>query len=268
MNLIKPLSQIAKSACLLFCILQVSYGDGLSGRNVWTLPPPKIAPISIDELRQRLKNVQLFAPSNHYRYQLSLWSNDKRIATGSLEGVVNPQNYRVNLIFDTGAQKILLNANKVSLSDIVTRKGDQPEQKLSMTDWLTPFTEGSAACVFNTLLPILDWENLKLEGSLRKKGRPAYRVCLFPSEDMKVLLPNLAFVEVILDAYFDALLQVEVYDKNNKVLAAMRVLNFKKVDKENWIVKDFELECGNIKNRLVVEDWVNIEEIKNKDVTP
>jgi hypothetical protein len=69
----------------------------------------------------------------------------------------------------------------------------------------------------------------------------------------------LHFVQIILDTSFETLLQMEVYDRNGNLLAATRILGFKKIGPGDWRAKELEVEYGPVVNRLIVENFVPIE---------
>jgi hypothetical protein len=111
---------------------------------------------------------------------------------------------------------------------------------LSLDQWTTPLRDPLIFTPFDLIMPFIFWDEFYYQGSTRVRGRPVHQFMFFPPEDFASENPGVGAVRASLDARFNALLQVEVIDAEERVLRSLNVLNFRRVD-DQWIVRTIEL---------------------------
>lgn len=88
---------------------------------------------------------------------------------------------------------------------------------------------GSDISVFDLLMPFTFWQDFKYEGRV-KKGRPLQVFSLYPPQDSAALRSRVSRVELYLDAEFNALNRVNIYDAAGEWVKVIWVRSFKIVD--------------------------------------
>ena len=113
--------------------------------------------------------------------------------------------------------------------------------ELPPTHWYRPILPQVDYTPFDLLMPFTYWENTSYVAPEKVKGRPAqvYKAlppANFPGADLKFSSINYA-----LDDSYNALLRVQLLDKEQKPSQTFQILSFKKVEDEQWIVKTIDL---------------------------
>lgn len=103
-----------------------------------------------------------------------------------------------------------------------------------------PFFEGMVYTPYDVMMPFAYWDLFEYTGSKRVRGRPAHLFVLYAPADVADRMPELAAVQLVLDADFNALIKAEMLDVNGEELRTLDVGGFKEID-EQYIVKEVDL---------------------------
>jgi hypothetical protein len=228
------------------------------GRCLGQVEAQKFLPPDLKQIEARLAAIANFAPSDNYSFLLTLLSGNgrKKEGQGSMEGWRSDEFHRVHCSLEVAGTTTTIYCERPD-GPITVRRGEEAPVSIGPSEWLTPLVAGTAICPFN-ICPfniccwVSQWD-LQVKGCLRKKGRLSWQVFLSPPKDIRNSLPNLEYVEIILDQRFDAFMEMTAYGTNGEVLAYVKVLSFKNSESQGWYAKDFRLQCGSHRNRLIAD---------------
>ncbi|MEO0796079.1 MAG: outer membrane lipoprotein-sorting protein [Verrucomicrobiota bacterium] len=209
--------------------------------------PKKVEPIDqseadafVEDFRnQRLRGDYIFLFNlNHFErrggevpYEGILWG------TWNVEGPVN----RVS-VWPRGQRK-------THSRDFIVQGGAEPKiwsledgevVELKAKDQGKPFFKGMVYTPYDVVMPFAYWEMFDYTGSKRVRGRPAHQFVFYAPGDVTQRMPDLAAVELVLDADFNAPIKAAMLDVNGEDLRTMDFSGFKEIN-EQYIVKEIDL---------------------------
>ncbi|HEY4301427.1 MAG TPA: outer membrane lipoprotein-sorting protein [Candidatus Didemnitutus sp.] len=164
---------------------------------------------------------------------------DERTLVGELWGNRSADGPVTRLRVDTptGTDLWLLRAGP-SASAWKTGADGKP-QRVGDGDLLKPI-EGTNLNLFDLQMPFLYWNDFAYEGLANIRGRPAYRLILYPPADFAAANPGVAAVRVALDTQFHALVQASILGADGGEKKTITVLDLKRIG-DQWMVKAIDL---------------------------
>lgn len=134
--------------------------------------------------------------------------------------------------------------------DLIVQGGEDPKvwilrdgKAVEMTkeEQGQPFFPEMVYTPYDVVMPFAYWDIFEYTGSKRMaRGRPAHYFVLYAPADVAERMPELAAVELALDASFNAPLTAKMLDTNGKDLRTLDVGGFKEID-DQYIVKEIDL---------------------------
>ena len=128
-------------------------------------------------------------------------------------------------------------------------KTDKPDQagplpnfvELPPNHWYRELLPGVGYTSFALLMPFTYWENTRYLKPDKVKGRPAQVYQAFPPKNFPGAGVKFSSVKYILDDSYNALLRVQLLDKDEKPIQTFKIQDFKKIQDGEWIVKTIDL---------------------------
>ncbi|WP_309383435.1 outer membrane lipoprotein-sorting protein [Cerasicoccus frondis] len=104
-----------------------------------------------------------------------------------------------------------------------------------------PFFPGMNYTPYDIVMPFAHWDVYEYTDSKRlARGRPAHFFTFYAPGNVAERMPDLAAVELAIDASFNAPLTAKMYDTQGKRLRTLDVGGFKEID-DQYIVKEIDL---------------------------
>lgn len=180
------------------------------------------------------------------RYDGTMWGswNDRgaisRVKIYKLENTEgNAREVEVDLIVQNGAAP----------QAWVKRSGDTVFQLLEGAAIFEPILADVNYSAFDLQMPFVFWQDYEYEGpELVGSSRVAQTFMMYPPADYSDANPDLKSVRIALDDTYDALLKVESFGAEGRLLSRFKVESFKKVD-DQYIVSRITLTDYPSKNR-------------------
>jgi hypothetical protein len=127
-------------------------------------------------------------------------------------------------------------------SDAADQNGQLPKfVELPPNHWYRELLPGVGYTAFDLLMPFTYWEDTRYIKPDKVKGRPAQVYQAFPPKNFPGAGIKFSSVEYILDDSYNALLRVQLMDKEGKATQTFKIQDFKKVEDGEWIVKTIDL---------------------------
>jgi hypothetical protein len=115
-------------------------------------------------------------------------------------------------------------------------------RQLTTQDSINPLLSDGIITAFDLQMPFIFWTQTAYEGSGKIHGRPAYSLLALPDNDTQY--PGIQSVRVVVDRDFNALMRVDILDKNNEALRSLKVEKLKKIQDE-WIIRSLDIKSSN-----------------------
>jgi len=107
--------------------------------------------------------------------------------------------------------------------------------------WYRPILPQVDYTPFDLLMPFTYWDDTSYVGPEKVKGRPAQVYKALPPANFPGANLKFSSINYALDDSYNALLRVQLLDKEQKSSQTFQILSFKKVEDEQWIVKTIDL---------------------------
>jgi hypothetical protein len=135
----------------------------------------------------------------------------------------------------------------------VWRFADGATAQLGVASTFEPVVPGVEITAFDLQMPFLYWPDATLERVARVRGRPTNAFLFRAPAAFASQHAEVSAARAYLDGQYNALLQTELIDAQNRVVKTMALVDLKKVD-EQWIPKSFDVrnEVSRDKTRFVV----------------
>lgn len=117
---------------------------------------------------------------------------------------------------------------------------DDKVVKLTKEQQGEPFFPEMVYTPYDVVMPFAYWDLFEYTDSKRMRGRPAHLFVLYAPADVAERMPELAAVELALDASFNAPLTAKMLDVDGEPLRTLDVGGFKEID-DQYIVKEIDL---------------------------
>lgn len=117
---------------------------------------------------------------------------------------------------------------------------DDKAEKLTREEQGAPFFPEMVYTPYDVVMPFAYWDIFEYTESKRMRGRPAHLFVLYAPADVAERMPELAAVELALDASFNAPLTAKMLDTDGKPLRTLDVGGFKEIN-DQYIVKEIDL---------------------------
>ena len=107
--------------------------------------------------------------------------------------------------------------------------------------WFKEFLPGVGYVPFDLLMPFTYWKKTTYLGAEKVKGRPAQIFLAYPPDNFPGFGKKFKAVRYALDDGYNALLRVEILGPLDKPLRTFKILSFKKLEDNQWILKTIDL---------------------------
>ncbi|MBK1857539.1 outer membrane lipoprotein-sorting protein [Cerasicoccus arenae] len=134
--------------------------------------------------------------------------------------------------------------------ELIVQGGPEPEVwmlrdgkvvELTKEEQGEPFFPEMVYTPYDVVMPFAYWDLFEYTDSKRlARGRPVHMFMLYAPADVAQRIPELAAVELALDASFNAPLTAKMLDIDSKPLRTLDVGGFKEID-DQYIVKEIDL---------------------------
>jgi hypothetical protein len=161
-----------------------------------------------------------------------------RARFSSVEGISSGKS--IEMILQNGVQPHVWSRSLVST---LTTSSTQPPAFTSLPPqfWFKEFLPGVGYVPFDLLMPFMYWEKTTYLGAEKVKGRPAQIFLASPPVNFSVFGKKFKAVRYALDDSYNALLRVEILGPLNKPIRTFKILSFKKLEDNQWILKTIDL---------------------------
>jgi len=157
------------------------------------------------------------------------WNEKGPITRVQLKPANNPQGEDIELLIQNGPAP-----------NVWLKKNGQEVRELSNSELMHPLADPLLYTPFDLQMNFIFWPKFKYEGPQRFRGRAAQTFQMIPPENLSSAIPQLGTVNLIMDDYYNAMLEAELADKSGKILRAMKILDFQKVQGE-YIIQRIDL---------------------------
>ena len=126
--------------------------------------------------------------------------------------------------------------------------------EIKPSEWFQEILTGVGYVPFDLLMPFTFWEDTQYQGTERVKGRPAHLFLARPPVHLGGIRKGFRAVRFALDDGYNTLLRVEILGPLDKPVRTFKILSFKKLEDDQWIVKTIGLinEASRDKARLEI----------------
>lgn len=218
---------------------------------------PEVSSIDLAEAMERIESFRNQRLKGAYVFDFALRNMPRRGETQSFTGTLwgrwqdsQPQ-FRLRLNYPIGSSKNL---------DLIVHSGAEPRAWISyngerpqpMPDehLYMPIVPELNYTAFDLALSFMYWEDVEYWGPARVRGQPAHT---FIMRAPSALPADIDYVQVILHANYNTLIEAEIINKNGDPIKSLRMRSFKEIQ-EQWIVSvvDFLDEQSKDKSRFSV----------------
>lgn len=222
--------------------------------------PPELSQAgkeSPEEAAQILQQFRQSGVQGEYYLELELHAlprrGEERVFQGRLWGSRNAQGAvtRVELIDGSNQKHRLLIQN--GERPAVWKFSDGKVTQLGIAELFQPLIPGVEITAFDVQMPFLYWPDATLEKITRTRGRPSRAFLFRPPAGFTGQNSEITAARAYLDTAFNALMQTELFGKNNRLLKTFSLLNFKTIDKQAVPKSaDYRNDVTRDKTRLVI----------------
>ena len=230
----------------------------IGGRGPGKNTTKRLADLSHEEALTRVQAFRDYRGSGDYLLQFDLIvsgkNQSKKIYHGMLAGTwthLGPLS-RADLwqdgINQEHAEHFLFLGGHHPQAWVVHPTGTTEAQLIPTEDFNLPLLPELPYTIYDFLMPFMYWDHLDYQGHKQIKGRPAYLFRMHPPTAYQQFI---SYVDVALDASYNALIKTTTFDQNKKAETTSELISFKKIDSE-WMVKtlDFTHEKKKTKVRF------------------
>ena len=232
----------------------------LLGQPRTPIPTGKDLPLTKEEAQRRLHQFRHQRLVGDYVFQFELEHiprrGESRVYTGLLWGTWNQagplmrarfsatqgvqSGKLIELILQNGARPQVW---KRTLLKSVADPALQPPAFtiLPPQSWSKEILPGVGYAPFDLLMPFTYWADTRYLGADKVKGRPAHIFVATPPQGFPGFGRTFKSVRYALDDSYNALLRVEVLGPLDKPLRTFKILSFKKLEDDQWIIKTIDL---------------------------
>ena len=197
-----------------------------------TIAKNHIADINQEEAETLLKALREYRLSGDFIFTFNLihypYREDEITLSGTLYGTADENGpiLRIHLKQVNGENDRLLLKNGTSPRSWKKTKNEVKE--LKGAELLVPVSENFVYTPFDFQMPFIHWPKFSYTGSKRVKGRPTYIFQMIPPDSTQEIQPDLKFIEIALDANYNAMVRVNMVSQNDKTFKQIEILSLKK----------------------------------------
>jgi hypothetical protein len=244
--------------CLCLLLFGFAFaGPGLFGQKQ---PPNTQRKLSVQEAASRLLQFRHQRFIGDFTFQFELEDmprrGESRIFHGFLWGTWNSsgplmrarfsavegisRGKSVEMILQNGIEPLVWSRSLASALPTPSTE-PPPFTRLSPQFWFKEFLPGVGYVPFDLLMPFTYWEKTTYLGAEKVKGRPAQIFLASPPVNFPGFGKKFKAVRYALDDSYNALLRVEILGPLDKPLRTFKILSFKKLEDNQWILKTIDL---------------------------
>ena len=248
------------SRFLRFTLLGIIFATSLIAQPRTPIPTGKGVPLSPEEAATRLHQFRHQPLTGDFTFQFELEHmprrGESRVFKGLLWGTWNQFGPLMRARFSAtegvqvgkSIEMILQNGTQPSiwqrhLSSSLNNPPTQhpPFTNLTSQNWFKEILPGVGYVPFDLLMPFSYWPDTRYIGPEKVKGRPAHIFQATPPIGFRGFESQFKLVRYALDDSYNALLRVEILGPLDKPLRTFKILSFKKLEDEQWIIKTIDL---------------------------
>ena len=243
-----------------FTLLGLLAGSTLLAQPRTPIPTGKSVPLTQEEAAARLQQYRHQRLTGDFTFQFELEHmprrGESRLYTGLLWGTWNQAGplmrarfsategvqtgKSIEMILQNGIQPRIWKRN---LDPAIPTPSHQPPPfaPLPPQSWFKEILPGVGYVPFDLLMPFSYWPDTRYLGTDKVKGRPAHIFLALPPQGFAGFGRQFKSVRYALDDSYNALLRVEILGPLDKPLRTFKILSFKKLEDEQWIIKTIDL---------------------------